>query len=140
MKDEKKERIFFVTPWPFVLSAILFALVTPRYLDLYGYGHWSVTQTAFLIDVSFENLKNEIYPKISDDKIQREIEKTSQIMKSSSSKLKKAGSKIMSAGYHITGIISLMFTVFAFACKPHWAGIISLPFSLYAMKYFFIIM
>lgn len=142
MKDNIRRRRFFVSPWPFVSAAILFALVTPNYLGLYGYGHWSVTQTAFRIEVESEKLTNVIYPKVVDESAKKDIEMLSKSMKDSSNKLKKAGSKIMGSGtvYHFTGLFSLVFTAFAFTCKPRWAGILSLPFSVYAMKYFFIIM
>jgi hypothetical protein len=142
MNDKAHNRKFFASPWPFVVAAILFAVVTPNYLSLYGYGHWSVTQTAFILEVDSEKLTNEIIPKVTAVGTKNEIAQISERLKHHSDELKEAGGKIMGSGaaYHLTGLISLLFTAFAFACRPRWAGIISLPFGLYAMKYFFIIM
>jgi hypothetical protein len=74
--------------------------------------------------------------------VKEDIASIADRLKNDSDKLKEAGGEIMGSGaiYHISGIISLLFTLAAFACNPRWAGAISLPFSLYAMKYFFIIM
>ena len=55
MKNNPHNRKFFVSPSPFVVAAILFALATPNYLDLYAVGHWEVTGRAFSIEVESTN-------------------------------------------------------------------------------------
>ena len=142
MTENTKKRYFFFSPWPFVAAAVLFALVTPRYHSLYGYGHWSVTATAFRIEKYSEILANEILPELSDENenTRKTIESLSTRMKYDSTKLKEVGFAIMRSKYHITGLFSVLFTAFAFFCKPRWPGFLSLPFSLYSMQYFAYVM
>jgi hypothetical protein len=140
MTENTKKRYFFVSPWPFVVAAILFALVTPRYLGLYGYGHWSFMQTGFKIEVESEVLKNEVLPKLSDENIKKTVERISSGMAYDADRLKEAGAAVMSPTYHITALFSMLFTAFAFFSKPRWPGFFSLPFSLYSMQFLNIMM
>ncbi len=136
----KAKRKLLGSAWPFVVIAILFAILTPSLLNLYGTGHWAVMQTAYILDGNAEILSNKFLPNIDSEKSKQTAEKTIKMIEHSSEKLKKAGHKIMRFGglYHITSLLSVLFIVLAFISKkPWWGGLISLPFTIYAMSFFY---
>ena len=111
-------------------------------LGLYGIVHWQVMRPSIQLEMDIKSLASQ--SSTSQKKSSGENDRTEILerMKRYSKDLSAASSSLMkrTATYHITGIVSLLFTVVAFLGKPRWAGLVSLPFSLYAASLFFIIM
>ncbi len=54
--ESKQQRKLLVSAWPFVLAAILPALLTPFLSNLHGTGHWAAMQTAYQLQGGAEKI------------------------------------------------------------------------------------
>ena len=144
MEEPKKQpkKSFSVSPWPFVVAAIFFAIATHYLLDLYGIVHWNVKGPSIQLEIDLKSIASQSSVNQPQNKAEITRNEVLERMLKHSKRLSEASSSLMrkTRMYHITGIVSLFFTVVAFFGKPRWAGFISLPFSLYAAYLFFIIM
>jgi Flp pilus assembly protein TadB len=140
---EKQSRWrFSITPWPFVVASLFLAVATHYLYGLYGIVHWQVMRPSIRLEMDIKSLASQSSASQKKSSAENDWNEILERMKRYSKDLSAASSSLMkrTATYHITGIVSLLFTAVAFLGKPRWAGLVSLPFSFYAAFLSFIIM
>lgn len=143
MEEAKKQprKGFLVSPWPFVVASICFAIATYYLLDLYGIVHWQVMGPSTQIEVELKSLASQGVASQANSSTEVNRKEILEQMIRASERLSAASSSLLkrTAIYHITGLVSLILTIIPFWGRPRWAGFISLPFGLYGASLAFII-
>ncbi len=135
MEEAKKQKGFSISPWPFVVASICFAIATHYLLGLYGTVHWQVMGPSTQIEVELKSLTSQNGSSQPNAVIFERMTHASERLSAASSSL-----LMRTMIYHITGLVSLILTIVAFWGRPRWAGFISLPFGLYGASLAFISM
>ncbi len=138
-------KIFIPKNLASVIAAICFAMIGHGNVTVYNIAHWATTRDLVNLELKLRSIDFAFTEIVSQDKqkqeLSLELQKTKKEIQGCIKRLREQRCEIMSISsiYHICGLLSMIFAVWALITGPIIFGLIAVPFGLYGLFLFVVV-